>query len=91
MLISYLDMLLFYSLFILELFNIRFGLASCVLSISRSGFYILLCIIKLILGSLNFVTIYKPYRTNMAGLTDALKPGRFAGENFERWDTRVKF
>jgi hypothetical protein len=41
--------------------------------------------IKLFLGPVNFVTIQKPERINMAGPLDALKPEQFAGgENFKR-------
>jgi hypothetical protein len=48
--------------------------------------------IKLILGLVNFVTIQKPELVNMAGVSDALKPGVFAGGNhFKRWQTRAKF
>jgi hypothetical protein len=49
-------------------------------------------LVKLILYHVNFVTIQKPNRINMAGLSDALKPERFAeGDNFKRWQTRDKF
>jgi hypothetical protein len=52
----------------------------------------LLGLIKLILYHVNSVTIQKPNRINMAGLSDVLKPERFArGDNFKRWQTRVKF
>jgi hypothetical protein len=47
---------------------------------------------KLILNPINFLTIQKPEIINMAGILDALKPERFAGgDNFKRWQTRVKF
>jgi hypothetical protein len=40
----------------------------------------------------NFPTIQKPDRINMAGPSNALKPDRFAGgQNFKRWQTMVKF
>jgi hypothetical protein len=62
-----------------------------ILSASRSGFFVLCCIIKLILGHVNFSTIQKPDRINMAGPSDALKPDRFAGsQNFKICETRVK-
>jgi hypothetical protein len=49
-------------------------------------------LVKLILYHVNFVTIQKPNRINMARLSDALKPKRSAGcDNFKRWQTRVKF
>ena len=43
-----------------------------------------------------FPTIQKPYlciycNSAMAGPSDAMKPERFAGGNFRRWQTRVKF
>jgi len=43
-----------------------------------------------------FSTIQKPYlcvycNSAMAGPSDAMKPKRFAGGNFRRWQTRVKF
>jgi hypothetical protein len=48
--------------------------------------------IKLILCLVNFLTIQKPDLVNMAGVSDALKPGVFAGGNhFKRWQTRAKF
>jgi hypothetical protein len=46
---------------------------SWILFASRSEFYILCCIIKLILHPVNFLTIQKPERINM----DALKLERF--------------
>jgi hypothetical protein len=43
-------------------------------------------LIKLILYHVNFVTIQKANRINMAGLSDALKLEWFAGDdNFKRW------
>jgi hypothetical protein len=52
----------------------------------------LLWLFKLILNPVNFLTIQKPEIINMAGILDALKPERFAGgDNFKRWQTRVKF
>jgi hypothetical protein len=39
----------------------------------------------------NFVTIKKPGKINMVGPSDAPKPERYAGENFKRWQARVKF
>jgi hypothetical protein len=48
--------------------------------------------IKLILGLVNFLTIQKPKLVNMAGVSDALKPGEFArGNHFKRWQTQAKF
>ena len=44
-----------------------------------------------------FPTIQKPYRCvysilAMAGASDAMKPERFSGgQNFRRWQTKVKF
>jgi hypothetical protein len=44
--------------------------------------------VKLILYHVNFITIQKPNLIDMAGLSDALKPERFAGgDNFKRWQT----
>jgi hypothetical protein len=64
----------------------------CSVLMSWIWVFILCCIIKLILGPVNFPTIQKPDRINMAGPSDALKPDRFAGgQNFKRWQTRVKF
>jgi hypothetical protein len=61
-------------------------LMSWILSASRSGFFVLCSIIKLTLGPINFLTIQKPDRINMAGPSDALKPDWFAGgQNFKRW------
>jgi hypothetical protein len=49
-------------------------------------------LVKLILYHVNFVTIHKPNRIKMDGLSDVLKPEWFAGgDNFKRWQTRVKF
>jgi hypothetical protein len=49
-------------------------------------------LIKLILNHVNFITIQKPNLIDMAGLSDALKPEWFTGgDNFNRWQTRVKF
>jgi hypothetical protein len=41
---------------LVELVQICFVLMSWILSASRSGFYVLCCIIKLILGHVNFIT-----------------------------------
>jgi hypothetical protein len=43
-----------------------------------------------------FPTIQKPdytyfYDLEMAKASDAMKPERFGGENFRRWQTRAKF
>ena len=43
-----------------------------------------------------FLIMQKPYlcvycNSAMAGPSDAMKPVRFAGGNFRRWQTRVKF
>jgi hypothetical protein len=71
---------------LVELVLIYSVLMSWILSAGRSGFFVLCCIIKLILGPVNFLTIQKPDRINMAGPSDALKPDRFAGgQNFKRW------
>jgi hypothetical protein len=71
---------------LVELVLIYSVLMSWILSSGRSGFFVLCCIIKLILGPVNFLTIQKPDRINMAGPSDALKPDRFAGgQNFKRW------
>jgi hypothetical protein len=49
-------------------------------------------LIKLILRPVNIVTIQKPDLVNMAGVSDALKPERFAeGDHFKRWQIRVNF
>jgi hypothetical protein len=57
-----------------ELVQICSVLMSWILSASRFGFCVLCCIIKLTLGPVNFLTIQKPDRINMAGPSDALKP-----------------
>jgi hypothetical protein len=45
-------------------------------------------LVKLILYHVNFVTIQKPTRINMARLSDALNLEQFAGvDNFKRWQT----
>jgi hypothetical protein len=68
---------------LVELVQIYSVLMSWILSASRSMFFILCCIIKLILGPVNFPIIQKPDRINMARPSDALKPNRFAGgQNF---------
>jgi hypothetical protein len=41
-------------------------------------------LVKLIVYHVNFVTIQKPNQINMAGLSDALKPERFAGVTTSR-------
>jgi hypothetical protein len=43
--------------------------------------YMLTWMIKLILGLVNFLTIQKLELVNMAGVSDVLKPGVFAGGN----------
>jgi hypothetical protein len=59
---------------------------SWILFASRSRFFVLCCIIKLILDPVNFSTIQKPGKINMAGPSDALKSDQFAGgQNFKRW------
>jgi hypothetical protein len=48
--------------------------------------------INLKLKLLIFTTIQKPYYRNfsfMAGFVDALRPEKFSGEHFKRWQTRV--
>jgi hypothetical protein len=71
---------------LVELVQICSFLMSWILSANRSRFFVLCRIIKLTLGSVNFLTIQKPDRINMAGPSDALKPDRFAGgQNFKRW------
>jgi hypothetical protein len=67
---------------LIELVQICSVLTPWILSASRSEFYVLCCIIKFILGPVNFVTIHKPQRINMARPLDTLKPERFTGENF---------
>jgi hypothetical protein len=77
---------------LVELVQICSVLTLWILSASRSGSYVLCYIIKLILGPINFVTIQKPDRISMARPSDALKLEQFVGgENFKRWQTRVKF
>jgi hypothetical protein len=75
---------------LVELVQICSVLMSWILSASTYGFFVLCCIIKLILGHVNFLTIQKPDRINMARPSDALKPDRFSGgQNFKRWQTRL--
>lgn len=38
-----------------------------------------------------FPTVQKLYYCAMAGPSDVMKPERFGGENFKRWQTRMKF
>lgn len=58
MLISCLDLLLFYSICIIirELLNIFLGLSSCELSVAIYVFYLFRCMIKLVLDPVNFIT-----------------------------------
>jgi hypothetical protein len=76
-----------------DLISICVVLVLFMLTASRSLFlYMLTWMIKLILGLVNFLTIQKPELVNMAGVSDALKPGVFAGGNhFKKWQTRAKF
>jgi hypothetical protein len=49
-------------------------------------------LVKFIVYHVNFLTIQKPNLINMARLSDALKLEQFTrGDNFKRWQTRVKF
>jgi hypothetical protein len=76
-----------------DLISICVVLVLFMLTASRSLFlYMLSWMIKLILGLVNFLTIQKPELVNMAGISDALKPGVFTGGNhFKRWQTQAKF
>jgi hypothetical protein len=95
MVISWIDLLSIYLICVAfyDLISICVVLVLFMLTASRSLFlYMLSWMIKLILGIVNFLTIQKPELVNMAGVSDALKPGVFVGGNhFKRWQTRAKF
>lgn len=73
---------------------------SCLLLISSYA-SLVICDLCLILKSgikmlSTFPTIQKPYcgyfcDLAIVGASDAMKPERFFGQNFHRWQTRVKF
>jgi hypothetical protein len=95
MVIQWLDLLLgcLACVILHELILICVVLVLFMLTTIRSFFvFSLFWLIKLILVPINFVKIQKPKLVNMAVVSDALKPERFAGgDHFKRWWPRVKF